>query len=277
MKRSTWMWLIIAAVPTVCLAQDFTDTYVSGSLDAEFQSLYMFRGFRFYGNKSAMQITADVKAADTGFGFALQPHFANGGGYVNDQRWDWNPYFANSVASDEMFALDYRVNYVYYNYARKSSKVADKQEINAIVSMPNIIGVEGLAPRYQIIKMWQSKGGDRSVVRAANGWMHVLGLDYDLELPGLTPEMPSLPVGFMAEIVYNDGLNPIPGTNGRPANSKVDSDWSHFVLGADCEFDMGYDISLKPSIYYQRTMEPDLRAYSKENEVWFTLSGKWTF
>jgi hypothetical protein len=273
------MWLILAVVPTAGFAQQ-TNPYVSGYVDAEFQSLYMFRGFRFYGNKSAMQITGDVEFGGTGLGMALQPHFSNGGGYVADQRWDYNPYWHNAVWVDQPYMLEYQVNYVYYNYPKRSWKVADQQEVNAIISLPMLFGLEGLAPRYQVIKMWQSKSGNRSTVGNSNGWMHVFGMDYRIEFPGLTPESPTQPATFMAEIVYNDGLNPVPGTipnrNGQ-GNTGIDNDWSHFVLGANMDFNLGYNITLTPAVYYQRTMEPDLKSYSKSDEVWFTVGAKWAF
>jgi len=277
MKRNTWMWLILAVVATAGFAQQ-TNPYVSGYLDAEFQSLYMFRGFRFFGNKSAMQFTGDVEFGGTGAGMAIQPHVSNGGGYVADQRWDYNPYWHNAVGVDQPYMLDYQVNYVYYNYPKRSSKVSDQQEVNVILSLPMLLGLEGLAPRYQVIKMWQSRSDSRSVVTNSNGWMHVFGMDYRVEFPGLTPESPTQPATFMLEIVYNDGLNPVPGTNGR-TNATIDNDWTHWVIGADMDFNLGYNVTLTPAIYYQYTMEPDLISndYANQNEVWFTVGAKWAF
>ncbi len=277
MKRNTWMWLILAVVPSAVFAQ-LPDTYVTGYVDAEVQSLYMFRGFRFYGNKSATQITGDVEFGGTGLGMALQPHFANGGGYVADQRWDYNPYWHNAAWVDQPYMLEYQVNYVYYNYPKRSSKVADQQEINAVLSMPMMFGLKGLGPRYQVIKMWQSKSDNRSVVKNSNGWMHIVGLDYRVEFPGLTPESPVQPATFMLEAVYNGGVNPVPGTNGR-TNAPIDNDWTHWVIGADMDFNLGYSVTVTPAVYYQYTMEPDLisNGYANQNEVWFTLGAKWAF
>jgi hypothetical protein len=271
------MWLILAVVPTAGFAQ-YTDTYVSGYVDAEFQSLYMFRGFRFYGNRSATQITGDVEFGGSGLGMAFQPHFANGGGFVADQRWDYNPYWHNAIWIDQPYMLEYQLNYVYYNYPKRSYKVADQQEANLVLSLPMVFGMEGLAPRYQVIKMWQSKSGDRSVVNNSNGWMHVFGLDYRVEFPGLTPESPTQPATFMWEIVYNDGTNPVPGTNGR-TNAKIDNDWTHWLIGADMDFNLGYNVTLTPAVYYQYTMEPDLRSnnYAKQNEFWFTVGARLAF
>ncbi|MFC1764601.1 hypothetical protein ACFL6U_21350 [Planctomycetota bacterium] len=277
MKRRTWMWLILAVLPTVTLAQYSYEPHVEGYLDVTFQSRYMWRGFKVFGNDSAMAYTAYVKE-DTGFGAMLQPHIANGGGWVEEQRWDYVLFYENIVGSDERFALQYNFGYEYYNYPQRSSKVADLQELHLKLAMPSVFGVDGLVPSYTPVIMWQSRGTtSRTEVGHANGWFHIFALDYNIETPGLTPESPTQPVRLHTELVYNDGVNPIAHTTQSP----VDNDWSHFIIGAGTDFDIGYNISITPEIYYQRTLDSSVSSvngtHSSKDIVWFTLGAKWAF
>jgi hypothetical protein len=277
MKRRTWMWLILAVLPTVTFAQYSYDPQIEGYLDITFQSRYMWRGFKVFANDSAMQYTAYAKE-DTGFGAMLQPHMANGGGHVEEQRWDYVLFYENSVWEEETFALQYNVGWQYYNYPKRSYKVADLQEMYLRLAMPQVFGIPGLVPSYTPIIMWQSRSTTgRTQVRNGNGWFHVFALDYNLDIPGFTPETPTQPIRLHSELVYNDGVNPIAST----AQSSVDTDWSHFIIGAGTDFDLGYNISITPEIYYQRTLDNSISSVNGSNSsndiVWFSLGAKWAF
>jgi hypothetical protein len=265
------MWLIIAAVPTVTLAQYGSNLSVTGSIDATWQSKYVWRGFNIFGETSAMQYTGDIQVNGTGvgtFGATLQAHIANGGAHVNAQRWDYNPYYQNVAFAGEPYMLAYRVGYVWYNYPRLSSKIGDLQELHGVLSLPKVTGIEGLVPSYVAVKLWQAKSSSQTTVGNANGWAHIFMLDYNIDLPGLVPESPKQPLHLHSELVYNAGVDPRPGGPG------VDSDWSDFVVGASTDFDLGYNISITPSVNYQISMENDV---NRDDELWVTLGAKIKF
>ena len=268
MMRRTGMWLIVAVLPTVALAQ-YTPTGVSGSLDVAFQSQFIWRGFNFFGENSAMQYTADVALEGTGFGASAQAHIANGGGHVINQRWDYNIFWQNTVWEDQYHTVDYRAGFVWYNEPRRSSSQADIHELYGMFAFPNVTGVPGLVPAYTIIKAWQAEGGPQSLVSNANGWAHVFSIDYNFDAAGLTPESPKQPVGLFGEITYNGGINPLAG------GGVVDHDWSHAVIGAETEFDMGNNIIVTPAVFYQVTMDASVNP--NNDELWVTIGGQFTF
>ena len=240
---------------------------VHGFVDVAFQSQYMWRGFDVFRNRGAVQLTAGMQFADTGFGFEIQGHRANGGGFENAERWDYNPYYQNTMFKGEPIQIDYRVGWVYYNYPQWRAKDWDLQEIQVTAAMPNITTIKGLEPRIQVVKMWPAHGSSPNIGGNATGFLYIGQLDYTFAVPGLLSTMPEQEITLHSEIVFNDGVS--------PRNAVVDSDWSNAVLGASTNFDLGYGIKLTPAVYYQKTMDQSINP--DDSELWFTVSGRVAF
>jgi len=286
--KKTAIALVVLASCSLAQAQGLGmgGSAVTGSVGVEFQSLYMWRGFDVYADKSATQITGDFSLAGTGFGVSVLGHRANSGGFENAERWDINPYYQGALLTESTWMTQYRLGYLYFNYPDSSSHAtghaADLQELHAIFSLPKVTGVEGLVPSYVLVKLWPN--GSKSLTGAgkpaahpvtgvplsggSSGFAHILMLDYQFAIPGPISSVPEQIIKLHSELVFNDGVDP------RPMGPGVDHDWSNLVLGASTDFDLGSNITLTPGVYHQLSFEDTV---NENDEWWATLGAKWTF
>lgn len=242
---------------------------VSGTAELTFQSQYIWRGFDVYGSKSAVQVSTDLSLADSGFGVNVSAHRANASGFETGERWDYNLYYQTLFMAESPLATQFRLGYTYYNHPQVSHTNMDLEEIHAIMAWPNATSIDGLVPSYALVKMWpnNSTASGSTVASEASGYLHILMLDYKTTVPGYSAEIPELPLYLHSELVYNDGVDPY--------GFGVDHDWSHIVLGASTDLDMGNNISLVPAINWQITMDSSIR--SSDDEVWATLGARVSF
>jgi len=250
---------------------------LSGTIDVTYLSKYIWRGFDIYDDKSAIQPSIDLDLYGTGFGMNIMGHRANSDEFENGERWDYTLYYYNRLFEDEIYATNYRLSWVYYNYPDNSShteKSIDLQEFNAAFSWPNILPIKRLVPSYVIVKLWPSNSGTLVGSRSprggtASGFAHIFMLDYGLPIntEGLLPNTPEQILNLHAETVYNDGVGP----NG----ANVDHDWSNAVFGISTEFDLGNDLAFTPGVYHQVTMDKSVN--DDKDETWVTLGMKYEF
>jgi len=268
--------LVSSALTSMASAQSMMDpgNAVNGSIEMTYQSLYMWRGFDVFPNKSAMQVTADVSHPGTGLGMKVDVHWAATGGFENAERWDYNPYYEGSLNPDSQTAVDYRVGYTYYNFPDQANQLADMHEFHGIVSLPNVAGGPRLVPAYALIKMWpqSSTAGGSDVGGDVSGYLHILMLNYEFELPGYTLDTPEQSIRLHSELIYNDGVNLVANLPG--GGGPVDHDWSNFVVGAATDIVMPANIVLTPAVNYQVTLD---RSVHGTDELWATLGAKFRF
>jgi hypothetical protein len=261
---------VLAMTPVVVFAPSDSggfDAGLTGSIDLTYQSKYIWRGFDVFNNDDpAWQLTGNLDFFDSGFGMNVVGHGAIGSGHENDERWDYNFYYGNVLLPEDVLQTDYRIGFVHYNYPELPHKAMDLQEMHAILSMPNVTGVQGLVPSYALIKMYPANGGSTGVGSNASGFMHIGMLDYTFAVPGVTPDVPEQVFKLHSEIVYNDGVSPY--------NTDVDQDWSHAVMGISTDVDLGYGFTITPGVYYQYTMETTVNT---EDEMWGTVGLRYAF
>lgn len=260
-----------------------------GNVGATFDTRYVWRGITVFGSKAGMHPFVDLDLFGTGFGLNVTGHVPIGSnaasgplgnppfnmGLQEFERWDYTLNYKGMLMPEDMWETRYMVGYRYFNYPDASSHKAfkpparigsyDLQEAFAGASWPNLLSVPRLVPSYVVIKGWPSNSG--TLVGSNNpnggtysGWAHVLMLDYDFPIAGLVPEIPEHIIKLHGEIIFNDQIDP------RPAGPMVDSDWTHYVLGASTDFDLGGGVTCTPAIYYQHTM--DERINADEDIVW---------
>jgi hypothetical protein len=243
---------------------------LKGSVDLTYQSKYIWRGFDVYNDKSAVQTSINLDLFGSGFGVGLTGHRANSSGYENLERWDYMVYYGGKLFEDEMYATNWRMGYVQYNYPDNSSHTRsslDLSELHWILSWPNAIPVKGLVPSYVLVKLWPYNGG--SLGDNASGWAHIFMLDYAFSVQPILPDTDEQVLRLHSELVYNDGVHPL----GDYAPN-VDSDWSNIVFGVETDFDLGNNLSLTPGLYQQISMDDSV---NDEDETWVNLSLKYKF
>jgi len=243
-----------------------------GMVDVTWDSKYIWRGFDVYDDKSATHLLADLSLFDTGFGVRAVGHRANSSGFEDRERWDFTGYYQNTLfPADEPAATKFRVGWVYYSYPELNrGESLDLQEGHLVLAWPNLLPVEGLQPSYALIKLWPARSESR-LPEAASGWLHILMLDYAFSIPGLIPELPDHIIRLHSEVIYNDGVTPL------PEYPNPDHDWSNAVFGASMDVALGADRSLvfTPAVYYQITLNETIN--QDEDEVWASLSLNCTF
>ncbi len=252
---------------------------LSGSIDLTYVSSYIWRGFDYYANDhSAIQPGIDVDLYGTGFGVRVLQSRAVGGRFENAERISLTLYYGNSLYEGETYATNYTTGWVYYGFPdepRSGSKTsshaqaADMQEFFVALSWPEICPA-GIVPSYTILAMWPSEGD--SAARKNAGVAHVLGLGYDLTVPGLLPETPEQTVHLSLDVVYNDGV--APGVVIGSASGTVDHDWSHAVFGVSTDFKVADNLTFTPGLYYQSSWEDTV---NDSDELWCALSMKYKF
>ena len=264
------IFAVLAMTPMMVSAQSNSDGFdagLTGSIEWRNQSKYIWRGFDLFSDDDpAWQLSGNLDFFDTGFGMNVVGHRAYGSGHELNERWDYNFYYGNVVLPEETLQTNYRVGFVHYNYPQRPHDNRDLQEMHAILSMPNVTGVQGLVPSYALIKMYPANGNSTGVGSNASGFMHIGMLDYTFAVPGVTPDIPEQVFKLHSELVFNDGVSPY--------NTNVDQDWSHAVFGISTDVDLGYGLTLSPGLYYQYTMETTV---NPEDELWATAGIRYSF
>jgi hypothetical protein len=134
--------------------------------------------------------------------------------------------------------------------------------------MPNAF-CNGVVPSYTIVALWPSHSG--SAARAiGSGWLHVLGLSYDMPIGCIWPEMGDQKLHLSAQTVYNDGVGKLPASTGVVS----EHDWSHAVFGVSTDFPLSCDLTFTPGVYYQSSWEDTVNS---SDEYWTRLSLSYKF
>lgn len=275
MKKKIVVSILIGWVMVCAVQAQEEERALHGQIEVTYLSKYIWRGFDIYGDKSAIQPSIDLDLFGTGFGMNIMSHRANSDGYENGERWDYMVYYGNTLFEGERYATNYRLGYVYYNYPDMSSHTVnstDLQEVQAVLSWPNILPIKGLVPSYVLVKLWPSNSGtivgcNSPSTGTASGWAHIFMLDYGLPLEDISPDLPMQTLNLHTEMVFNDGVGP----NG----ANVDHDWSNIVFGVSTDIDLGHNFVLRPGIFHQITMDDSVN--DDKDETWCGLSAIYKF
>ena len=258
--------VILLSATTFVQAQDGE---LSGTAGVTLLSQYIWRGFEWFGEDGAIQPSIDLDLYGTGLGLKVLWSKGMGGGNEILERLDFTLYYGNTLYEYETYATDYQIGWAYYNFpdgpwpavAPEDPTSMDLQEFFATLSWPEICP-EGVVPSYTIIKMWPYE--ERSSLAEYSGWLHILGVGYDLPVEGLLPDIPEQILHLSAAMVYNDDVSELPS----------DSDWSHAVFGVTTDFDLGNDCTLTPGVYYQSSWEDDV---NPSDELWCSVGVSYAF
>ncbi|MBN2591062.1 MAG: hypothetical protein JXA96_14445 [Sedimentisphaerales bacterium] len=271
--------LICLVCMGISFAQDTQPTDLQVKFDLTYGTKYVWRGFNVFGAKSAIHPTLDLFSPSTGVGFSVEGHRANSSGYENFERWDYSLYYHGKAFADELFEMNYRFAYVYYNYPQQSSHskggvatpvntdsgIFDLHELHTVMSFPKLLGVEGLVPSYVLVKLMPvnsgtTVGANSGAGGTASGFAHIFMLDY------ATPYVCPLTgvdrkINWHTEFVFNDGV--------APNGANADHDWSNAVFGATTAYDINSNVSLTPGMFLQLSFDDSV---NKKDQLWSTLS-----
>jgi hypothetical protein len=254
MKKGILLAVVIV-LSTVSFAQA-QEGELSGDVDVTYLSKFIWRGYAWYDSDSATKTSVNLDLYDTGLGLNVAWYLPMTSGHVNDERVDIALSYSGSCLEGETYATNYAIGWMYYTFpdqpsggsltsSATSAILSDLQEIFVSLSWPDICPA-GVVPSYTVVRMWASESGS-AISRALSnigaggfgGWLHVLGMGYDLPVEDLLPELPEQILHLSLSMTYNDGV------------LGVDNDWSHAVLGATTVFDLGNDLTLTRGVYYQ--------------------------
>ena len=230
-------------------------------VDLTFVSKYIWRGIDKLDDTAAFQPSINFDLG-SGFSTGIWASIPGGGGTmasgssrVNAEEWRYILTYGSSTFEGESYRTTYAVNYIYYDFPDMASNDADAQEINLALSWPDICPA-GVVPSYTLINMWPAEGSGAN--RDIAGFIHVVGLGYDVTVPGFLQDNPEQILSFGAAAVYNDNAGA----------SNVDHDWSHILWSATTSIDFGPG-TLTPGLYYQTSMDDSVNT---EDELFCGIS-----
>ncbi len=157
------------------------DRKLGVTLDVSYLTKWLSKGFAAYGSKGAMFETLDIDLYESGFGTKVVWRNSTSSGFVDRQRFDFRPYYKNTLFEGEPYKMNYNlsVGYEYYpGLGRK--KAPTTYEWIFGFSWPEILP-GGLVPRY--IAHYEYPAFRDEDIKGLTGWVHRFGLGYDLELP----------------------------------------------------------------------------------------------
>lgn len=242
---------------------------LSGTIDINYLSKYIWRGIDVYDDKSAFQPSLDLDLYGTGFGLNVFWSRANTSGFEDIEELDLTLRYSDSLFEYETYATDWTFGWVYYAYPDAPPHTPpgvptgniNAQEFFATLSWPEICP-EGVIPSYTVIHMWASESG--SPAKDLSGWMHIFELGYDVPVEGFLPEIPEQILHLSAAVFYNEGM----------LQEGVDHDWSHAVFGVSTDFDLGNDLTFIPGVYYQSSWE---KTVNPSDELWCSMGLRYSF
>jgi hypothetical protein len=234
--------------------------------DFSYMSKWMSRGSEVYSENGAFFNTISADLWGSGFTAGVTHVNADGGSFVDQsnkfrpsdkQRFNYFVAYSDSILDDSVFKTKYKFTYMYKDWYRQSSSVADYQVWVLGFAFPKLIG-NGFTPKY--IMHYDSPAGSGYNVANKAGFVHRFGLDYKLKVDGLP-----FPVILSSEAAYRDGW-------GGPS---MDHDWSHATFGIGTKFNIAGNLSFHPAIYHQITMDNTIN--SNDDVTYCKLSLKYKF
>lgn len=233
-----------------------TEKELGITLDLTYTSKWLSKGIEAYGSKGGLFKTIDIDFYSTGFGLRVTHRNSTSSEYVDQQRFDYRPYFKGSLFDDSRYLTKYDISVGYESYTGLSPRKANTTyEWISSFSWPKLLSC-GLVPSYIFHYEYPAFSGEAN--RKNVGAVHRFLLGYDMGVP----EFPN-PLKLTTEVAYYDGLS-----------NRV-SDWAYFTVGLSTKFAITKDISFVPGLYHQLTMDDSI---SKHKDITYTmLSMKYKF
>lgn len=226
MRRIALTLIMMLCVCSIAVAQD---------VGVNYSDMYRWHGWRLYEENI---IHTSVNAEIRGFDIDAVGHYEN---EDNDLK---------KMDTSLAYQIPLRELIVKPSYGYVFLPGMDAQEVGLTLGLPG-----NISPRYSIYHVVPDNSQE--------GQFHVLGVDVFLGDPN---DPNAISAGLMAEVTYNDGVNPFGQT--------VIRDWSHFTAAAQLNVPFD-DIILQPGIMFQHTF--DELVENDKNDCWYTIGFQYRF
>ena len=229
------------------------------TLDWTYASKWLSDGAEVYSEDGAFFETVSFDLYGTGFGVSLTHASATDSGWVDKERLDYKVFYGNSLFDEETYKTRYKFTWAYWNYYDRARNRGNVQDWRFAFSWPKLLD-KGPVPKYTLVYCHPAGSGYDN--RTISGFLHILGLDYNLAMP----QLPN-PVNLSANMTFRDGA-------GCTNTSRKDHDWSHATLGASTKFKITDNLSFVPGIYHQISMDDSVNT---RDVTYCKLSMKYAF
>ncbi len=247
--------LIIALLLTTATLVEAQENKLGITLDLTYVSKWMSKGVEAYGQQGGLFKTIDLDFYGTGFGVKVTHRNSTSSGNVDNQRFDYRPYYRSRLFEDKPYVTKYNISLGYEHYPGLARNVSNTTfEWIFAFSWPEIF-TNGIVPTY--IAHYEYPAGSHYNFAFITGWVHRFILGYDIPVP----QLPA-PIHISTELAYTDGLG------------DADHDWSYFTTGLATKFKINDNISLNPGLYHQISMDDSV---SKRDVTYARLTMKYKF
>jgi len=217
-------------------------------LSATVQSKHIWHGFDLLDDHGVFFPVASVSLADTGLSGKIIGAYALSGGFEKSDELNYAAFYTGTLLDETRHVTKFTANYFYYGKPKVNHQKSDAQEIGVSFSWPKLLGESSLLPNYYVGALWPSRS--HSNISGCSGFIHVLGLAYDLKVGDFWPGSQKQVFRFSGDITYNDGFG------------GAEHDWSHIVLGVSTNLGSG-DTTITPYLKYQICMDDSVKKRMK--------------
>ena len=240
MNKPILLFVVVVSVFGVVRADETAEEPKLGlTLDLTYTSKWLSKGVEAYGSQGGLFETLDLDFYGTGLGVKVTHRNATGSGYVDNQRFDYRPYYKGLMFEGEPYATNFNISTGYEHYYGLSrTKANTTWESILACSWPQLLG-NGLVPKY--IVHYETPATSEGPFNYIAGWVHRFLLDYHFNVDSLP-----YPVTFSSELAYYDGLG------GKT------HDWAYTTFGLTTLFKFKNGVSFVPGIYQQITLDDSI-------------------
>jgi hypothetical protein len=227
-------------------------------LSGTFTSKHIWHGLDLLDDHGAFIPVGTLIFGDSGFSAKIIDVYPLSSGFESSVERNYAGFYTGALLDGTSWATHFTANYFYYGKPKVGDRKGDAQEIGSTFFWPKLISVGDnyITPSYYLGYIWASVHD--SDIRGCEGFIHVLGLGYDLEQPNFWPDGQEQSFRFSGDITYNDGF----------AGSDIEHDWSHAVLGISTN--LGSDkTTATPYLNYQISMDDSV---NNEDEIWCSVN-----
>ena len=228
-------------------------------LSATVQSKHIWHGFDLLDDHGVFIPAACVRLGDTGFSGKIIGAYSLSGGHEKSDELNYAAFYTGAFLQNTRYVTNFTANYFYYGKPHVGYAKSDTQEIGIILSWPKMLGENGLLPNYYLGRIWPTRS--HSNLEGCEGFIHVLGMAYDLTVPNFGPEGRDQTFRLSGDITYNDGFG------------GVKHDWSHVVLGVSTNLGLG-NVTVTPYLNFQISMDDSV---NREEELWCGVNFTYRF